>query len=184
MAEVAFMPISTWDPWFVKAIREHYTESAGAPPGKKQAWRIHEDGIVVGWIGLGEPAYALSPRRRLGIADIRPLPQTVCCFIYRVVVPRSQRVLSSGDLLRLWHGPAAADWSRRYGWEPVHWETMVSQGDAKNLGACFKRAGYRSLGWTTGRGARRPAGHSRGPRVWGDTEKRLVLYRGPLARLP
>lgn len=67
---------------------------------------------------------------------------------------------------------------------PTHWETMVSQGSERNLGACFRRAGWRSLGWTTGWTVRRPAGHTHGKRVWTETGvKRLVLYRGPLARV-
>lgn len=53
-----------------------------------------------------------------------------------------------------------------------------------NPGACFRRAGYRRLGMTTGRGARRPAGSTHSARVWGPTSPRMVFYRGPLARLP
>lgn len=77
-----------------------------------------------------------------------------------------------------------AEWDRRYGQPIVHWETMIGQGAVGNLGACFRRAGYRPLGWTTGRSARRPPGNTHGPRVWCDSEPKLVLYRGPLARKP
>lgn len=69
---ISFFAVSTWDPAFVAAIRRHYTESRGAPPGKKLAWRIVEDGLTVGWIGLGEPAFKLAPRRQLGLIDARP----------------------------------------------------------------------------------------------------------------
>lgn len=174
-----FVPISTWAPEFVAAIRRHYTGSRGAPVGKKLAWRIEEDGRTVGWIGLGEPSFKLAPRRRLGLLDARPLPFTVNNFIYRL---EGQRSASAGDILREWHSIAAEAWRERYGWTPVHWETMIGQGDDSNPGACFKRAGYRSLGMTTGRSARRPAGSTHGARVWGDAPPKLVLYRGPLAR--
>ncbi len=173
-------PCSTWAPDFVAAIRRHYPGSRGAPPGKKQAWRIWEERQHVGWVGLGEPAFKLAPRRRLGLDDARPLPLTVCCFIYRL---EGARTFTASSILRAWQPIAAADWCRRYGWRPEHWETLVGQGAGGNPGACFRRAGWRSLGMTTGRSARRPAGHTQGPRVWGDSTPKLVLYRGPLHRV-
>ena len=178
---VRFETVSTWDPGLRAAIRRHYTGSRGAPPGRKLGWLIIEDDRAVGWIGLGEPAYKLAPRRRLGLADIRPLPATTCCFIYRLEGPRQA---SAGDILRAWHPVAADGWEARYGERPVHWETMVGQGDTANLGACFRRAGWRPLGWTTGRGAIRPPGATHSARIWVDRPPKLVLYRGPLARLP
>lgn len=178
---IAFLQISTWAPDFVAAIKRHYTGSSGAPYGKKLAWRIHEAGRIVGWIGIGEPMFKLAPRRRLALEDARPLEHTVCCFIYRLEGPR---ITSASAILEEWHDLAGTEWNRRYGWTPVHWETLVGQGDSKNLGACFKRAGYRRCGWTTGASARRPAGHSRGPRVWMESTPKLLLYRGPLPRKP
>jgi len=91
----------------------------------------------------------------------------------------------SSAILRAWHPVAARDWARRYGWEPEHWETLVDPAAVRstNPGACFRRAGYRSLGMTTGWTARRPPGHTHGPRVWSVGTPKLVLYRGPLARL-
>lgn len=179
--KVRFEPISTWAPDFVAAVRRHYTGSKGAPVGKKLAWRIHEDNRVVGWIGLGEPSYKLAPRRRLGLSDARPAPHTVNNFIYRLEGPRTT---PASQILRMWLPVASAAWYHRYGWTPVHWETMVGQGDERNPGACFKRAGFRTLGLTTGRSARRPAGHSHGKRIWIDAPPKIVLYRGPLVRLP
>jgi hypothetical protein len=179
-APLAFEPISTWEPGFVAAIRRHYTKSRGAPPGKKLAWRIIEASGLVGWIGLGEPAFKLAPRRRLGLSDARPAPFSVCCFIYRL---EGDRKTAAHAILRAWHALASTAWAARYGWTPIHWETLVGQGDPANPGACFKRAGYRRLGLTTGRSARRPAGNTHGPRVWGCASKKIVLYRGPLARL-
>lgn len=189
---IGFELASTWDPDFVASIKRHYTGSAGAPPGKKMAWRIREGfWDVLGWIGIGEPSFKLAPRRRLQgrtevevavLAEARFLPGTVSCFIYRLECPT--RVASASAILRAWHVVAAEDWAREYGWEPEHWETMIGQGAEANPGACFRRAGYRSIGLTTGRTARRPKGHSRGPRVWTDSEPKLALYRGPLARLP
>lgn len=178
---LGFLPISTWDADFVAAIRRHYTESRGAPWGKKLAWKIVEDASVIGWIGLGEPSYKLAPRRRLGLMDARPLAHTVCNFIYRLEGPRT--ALASG-ILKEWLPVAGEGWRDRYGWLPIHWETMIGQGDVRNLGACFKKAGFRSLGMTTGRSARRPAGHTQGPRIWMDSTPKLVLYKGPLHRLP
>ena len=137
---ITFIAVSTWHPDFVAAIRRHYTGSRGAPVGKKLAWRIEEGGTVVGWVGLGEPSFKLAPRRRLGLLDARPLPRTVSNFIYRLEGPREA---TASAILRLWHPVAAAEWSRRYGWEPEHWESMVGQGDTANPGACFKRAGRR-----------------------------------------
>lgn len=184
---ICFERITTGNPDFVAAVRRHYTGSRGAPPGKKLAWEIYEDGRRIGWIGLSDPAARLAPRRCLGLADIRPLPHTVSNFIYRLEEPH--RVPAS-EILKLWLPFAADEWERRYpagayadGGRPIHWETMVGQGDATNLGACFKAAGFRSLGWTTGRGAVRPPGATHGPRVWVDKSPKLVLYRGPLARV-
>lgn len=177
---LAFIPISTWAEDFVGAIHRHYTESKGAPPGKKLAWRIIENGRVIGWIGLGEPSFKLAPRRKLGLLDARPLPETVSNFIYRLEGPRTAK---ASQILRAWLPVAAQGWKDRYGWLPVHWETLIGQGDAKNMGACFKRAGFRSLGLTTGRSARRPPGHTNGARIWMDSTPKLVLYHGPLARI-
>jgi hypothetical protein len=174
---------STWDPRFIAAIKAHYTKSAGPPPGKKMAWEIFEDGLHRGWLGLGEPAYKLAPRRRLGLLDARPAPFTVSNFIYRLDVPGQVR---ASDILRGWHKIASEDWETRYGFAPVHWESLVDPEEVQSdvPGASFRRAGYRSLGMTTGRSARRPEGHAHGPRVWSDASPKLVLYRGPLARLP
>lgn len=180
---IAFFELgSTWDQEALITIRSHYTGSAGPPPGKKAMWRILERGRLRGYIGLGEPAYKLAPRRRLGLTDARPLPQTVCCFIFRV---DPGEALASA-ILRAWHPIAGACWAQRYGVIPVHWETMVDpeQITSSVPGACFRRAGYRSLGLTTGWSARRPKGHGRGsPRQWFESSPKLVLYRGPLARL-
>lgn len=180
---IALLEVSTWCPGFVDAIRSHYTGSSGAPPGKKLAWRIVSDGRQVGWIGVGEPAYKLAPRRRLGLADARPLPGTVCCFIYRRTMEDGP---AGAEVLAAYHSAAAAEWLRRWGEVIEHWETLVEPSSVASPvpGACFRRAGYRSLGLTTGRTARRPAGHSRGARVWSDGTPKLVLYRGPLVRLP
>jgi hypothetical protein len=180
---LSFELISTWAPDLVAALCRHYTRSSGAPPGKKLAWRIYCDREPIGWIGLGEPAFKLAPRRRLGIADARPRPHTVCDFIFRL---EAFTGISAGDILRAWLAVAASDWAARYGWSPVHWETMVDPACVRSSvpGACYRRAGYRALGLTTGWGARRPPGSTHGPRVWGPTSRKLVLYRGPLARLP
>ena len=182
--ELSFERISTWHPDFVAAIREHYTGSRAAPPGKKMAWRITDTVETIAWIGLGEPAYKLAPRRRLGLKDARPAALTVCCFIYRRVAAGITKV-RGGDLLSMWHGVASEAWSERYGWEPVHWESLVQASAVESdvPGACFRSAGYRSLGLTTGRGARRPAGSTHSARVWGNTEPKLVFYRGPLHRV-
>lgn len=182
---VVFYLVSTWDPDFVAAIRRHYTRSRGAPPGKKLAWKIVEvnDLRTVGWIGLGEPPFKLAARRRLGLGDARPLPRTVCCFIYRL---EGDRRATAHAILRDWHPVALHDWRVRYGWEPVHWETLVGAAEVRekeNPDACFRRAGYRKLGMTTGRTARRPPGSTHGPRVWGDSTPKLVFYRGPLSRV-
>lgn len=173
---------STWDRDFIAAIRSHYPGSKGPPYGKKSAWRIIENGRLRGWIGLGEPSFKLAPRRRLGITDARPLPETVCIFIYRVF----EGVELASTILRAWHPVAAGTWQQRYSWRPVHWETLVDPAEVRSPvpGACFRRAGYRSLGMTTGRGARRPVGRAHGKRVWGNTSPKLALYRGPLARIP
>lgn len=170
---------STWDPDLVAAIRRHYTGSQGAPYGKKMAWRVGD-----AYIGLGEPAYKLAPRRRLGLADGRPLPKTVSQFIFRREPPYGP--WRGSDLLKAWHEVVDTDWSDRYGWAPEHYETLVDPDEVRSdvPGACYRRAGYRPLGYTTGRGARRPAGSTHGARIWSDTSRKLVLYRGPLPRLP
>lgn len=190
--EISFRLLeSTWEPAFVEAIRAHYTKSRGAPFGKKLGWEILEDGKHRGWLGLGEPAFKLAPRRRLGLTDARPLLHTVNNFIYRLDVETDEDggATRASVILKAWHVVAAADWAAEYGWTPVHWETLVDPEEVKSTGstvpgACYRRAGYRSLGMTTGRGASRPAGNTHGPRVWGDKPPKLVFYRGPLARLP
>lgn len=177
-----FRQVSTWDPSLVSAIRRHYTGSRGAPPGKKMAWVVSLNGQDVAWYGLGEPAYKLAPRRRLGLTDARPLEHTVCDFIYRL----ETRELVASELLAELQSEAAHGWAERYGWEPVHWETLVQPNAVATEvpGYCYRRIGYRSLGYTTGRSARRPPGNTHGPRVWSDAPKKLVLYRGPLRRVP
>lgn len=178
---IEFRPISTWDPDFVAAIRRHYTGSRGAPPGRKLAWEIWEDGVRRGWYGLGEPPFKCAPRRRLGLEDARPAP--VCDFIFRLEVRGPTRASSLLRQLELVAGDA---WLARYGWRPVHWESLV-QPDAvasSVAGACYRRAGYRSLGRTTGRTARRPAGATHAARIWTDGAAKVLLYRGPLARVP
>lgn len=111
-----------------------------------------------------------------------PLPLTVGCFIFRV---DKQGLARGSDVLKAWHVAASREWSTRYGFVPLHWETLVDPAEVESevAGACFRRAGYRRLGPTTGRGARRPAGSTHGAREWGDTPIRQVFYRGPLHRL-
>ena len=178
---IVFRLVSTWDKDFVAAIRAHYTKSRGAPYGKKLAWEILESTRHRGWLGLGEPSFKLAARRRLGLEDARPLPATVCNFIYRLDAPG--KVLAS-KILKLWHPIAANDWLKRYGWIPRHWETLVDPAeiDSDVPVACFRRAWYRSLGLTTGRSARRPPGATHAARIWSDASPKLVLYRGPLER--
>ncbi len=102
-------------------------------------------------------------------------------FIYRLDADGD--ALAS-TILKAWHAVAAVQWLATYREEAVHWETMCEPRGQQVVGACFRRAGYRSLGFTTGRTARRPPGHSHGARVWSDGTPKLVLYRGPLHRLP
>lgn len=174
--------ISTWHPEFVAAIRRHYTKSRGAPVGKKMAWRIVFNDVVIGWFGLGEPAFKLAARRRLGIVDARPLPFTVSNFIFRLerdTGPNASHVLKHCLPLFI------DEWERRYGWRPLHIETLVDPSEVSSEvpGYCYRRSGFRSLGMTTGRSARRPAGHSHSVRVWSDSTPKLVLYYGPLPRV-
>lgn len=117
--------------------------------------------------------------------DTSPLPQTISCFIYRLDAEGS---FPSYKILRAWHPIMENDWAFVYDWKPIHVETMVDPEkilNKENPGACFRRAGYRPLGFTTGLTIRRPAGHTHGPtRVWSRGNPKLVLYRGPLHRLP
>lgn len=176
---------STWAPDVLDAIRGHYTGSKGPPPGKKMVWRVFYEDRPFAYFGLGEPSYKLAPRRRLGLEDARPLPRTVSNFIFRRLDDGAVPVHGS-DLIRAWMLIAAEDWAAEYGWAPEHWETMVMPSSVASRvpGAAYRRAGWRSLGWTTGRGARRPSGAGHGARVWGSVPKKLVFYLGPLARLP
>jgi hypothetical protein len=179
---IRFELISTWHPDFVAAIRRHYTGSRGAPVGKKLAWEIWEGEERKGWIGIGEPSFKLAARRALGLEDARPAEYTVNNFIFRLERPTEAK---ASTILREWHLEAGLAWENRYGWFPQHWETMIDP--AKTLstvvGACYRRAGYRHLGSTTGRTCHRPAGNTHATRVWGDGTVKEVFYRGPLPRL-
>lgn len=177
-----FVQISTRDKHLVSALRQHYTGSRGAPYGKKLAWAAVFNGNVIAYFGLGEPSYKLAARRNLGLQDARPAPYTVSNWLFRRISVHGPK---GSELIRTWHEVAANDWQHRYGWRPIHWETMV-QADAvmsEVPGAAYRRAGYRHIGSTTGRSARRPKGHSHGPRVWMDAPVKMVFYRGPLARM-
>jgi hypothetical protein len=152
------------------------------------AWRIRLEGETIGWFGLGEPAYKLAPRRRIGLEDARPAPLTVGNFIFRL--EREAAEPTASDVLRDLLPEFLDDWQRRYGWMPLHIETLVDPGEVglgrvdHVAGYAYRRAGFRSLGMTTGRSARRPPGATHAARVWMDSTPKLVLYRGPLARLP
>lgn len=179
MSKVVFVRISTADPNFVAAIRTHYPKSRAAPYGRKLAWAIWNNGMCVGHIGLGEAPYALSARRRLGLPSMPPPSNSACCFIYRVEGHNER----ASCILKQWLPIAKAEWLDKYGEELIHIETMVDESKTKSSvgGACFRRAGFRSLGDTTGLEVSRPNGR----RVFkpGGTPK-LVLYHGPLPRLP
>ena len=183
MSDITFKVVSNRDERFIAAIKAHYNGSSGPPYGKKLSLEILENDKHRGWIGLGEPSFKLAPRRRLGLYDARPLAQTVSCFIYRL---DSSGNVPASTILKTWHETAEFWWFISYKWRPVHWETMVDPTkilEKQNPGACFRRAGYRPLGYTTGRSARRPEGHGKGePRIWVDDTPKLVLYRGPLHR--
>jgi hypothetical protein len=176
-----FVPVSSQDPRFLASLRRHYTKSAKAPYGKKQVWEIYEeDGesiALVGYLGLGEPIFRLAVRARVGRRpDDRA--NTASNFIYRLEGPR---VSLASDILKAWIPVAQADWKARYGEELIHIESLIGQGEPGNPGASFKAAGFRTLGMTSGRTARRPA---HGKKVWSNTTPKLVLYWGPLARVP
>jgi hypothetical protein len=174
-----FERVSTQDSWFLKTLREHYTGSRGAPYGKKLGYIVFaDDDEPIAALGLGEPTFKLAARRRLGLEDGRPLPYTVNNFLYRRV---SNLGPSGSHLLRTWHEIASDDWETRYGWRPVHWETLVDPAHVPGSvpGLSYLRIGYRQLGMTTGRTVRRP---THGRREWADGPQRLVLYRGPLVR--
>lgn len=179
-AKLHFTPMSSQDPAFLAALRRHYTGSARAPYGRKQVWEIHEELLgqldLVGYIGLGEPIFKLAVRRRLGL-DPSFKSNTANNFIYRLEGPRYSL---ASDILRAWIPVAQADWKTRYGEDLTHIETLIGQGEDANPGASFKAAGFRSLGMTSGRTARRPA---HGKRVWSDGVPKLVLYWGPLHRV-
>jgi hypothetical protein len=138
-ADISFVRISTWNKDFVSAIRRHYTKSRGAPPGKKMAWEIWEGEILLGYIGLGEPSFKLSPRRILGLEDARPLPMTVNNFIFRL---ETKTEIRASKILRLFHDMAAKEWEHEYGWKPIHWETLIDPKEIQSnvVGSCYRRA--------------------------------------------
>jgi hypothetical protein len=146
------------------------------------AWEIREDGALRGWIGIGEPSFKLAPRRLLGLFDARPAPRTVGNFIFRLETTGPSR---ASAILRSWHDVALRDWEDEYGWLIQHWETLIDPSKTASIvcGACYRRAGYRHIGSTTGRSCSRPAGHSHGPRVWRDGTVKEMFYRGPFVRV-
>ncbi len=178
---------SVGNPEFVAALRRHYTESRGAPAGKKLAWGLWEGDTLRGYLGLAEPSFRLAARRALGIEDIsKPLPGTYSNFFYRLEAPGAWR---ASEILLAWHTQMPDDWMARYptskyptSSRPTHIETMVDAAKVTsvNPGYCYKLAGYKLIGGTTGRGARRPPGHTHGARVWGDVSRKIVFYHGPL----
>lgn len=176
-----FVFVPTYEAGFLAALRRHYTGSRGPPPGRKLAVEVWEGETLRGWWGVGEPPFKLAARRTLGIDDARPLPGTVCDFVYRLESPGAvpaSRILARARVVM------AAEWARRYGETPTHWETLVDPARVVSglPGYCYLRAGYRRIGETTGRGARRPPGATHGPRVWGPASRKVVLYYGPLSR--
>lgn len=177
--DLYFLPTSGGSPDFLAALRSHYPKSQAPPPGRKILFRVLERYTHRAWIGFGEPPFKLRARRRLGLENARPLPGTTCCYIYKA----DRGVLLASAILKKVHPIASAEWARLYDEEIIHWETLVDPTKITSVvpGACFRRAGYRSLGMTTGVEVNR----LNGKRVFTQGgSKKLVLYRGPLPRLP
>ena len=181
---LAFEPISTRHPEKMAALLEHYPGSKGPPYGKKQGFRIWEDGQHRGWFGVGEPSFALGARRSVG-RNPKDRANTVNNYMYRLDAPGERK---ASEILNELIPEAEERWIRRYGPENriEHWETMVDPAAVKSQvpGASYRRAGFRSLGPTSGLSFRRPAGHGQGSRIRVPGTQKLVLYRGPLDRVP
>jgi len=182
---VAFHAISTWDPDFKAAILRHYPGSKGAPPGRKQAWAIEDSTGVCGFIGIGEPSFALAARRNLEGRDTYDKDGTWNIFMYRL--ERRCAGKRAGEVLKLWHEIGPCEFEERYGVKAIHFETIVGDKEVKAAvpGATFRRAGYRVIGRTSGLGAKRPPGHTHGKRkIVKHGKRRLVFYKGPAPRKP
>ena len=134
------------------------------------------DGGILGIIAAGEPMFRCAPRDRalaLNLAPGVPPPRwLVACVAFRV---EGAPFGVASRAIALWRASVAQDWSERYGDAVRAWETLVGP---PRSGACFRHDGWRRVGYTTGRGARRPGGHGHSKRIWIDTgERKMVLLR-------
>lgn len=166
----------------IQAIKRHYPGSKRPISGRCMCWEITETEGVIGYIGLGDTTLNLVARKRLGTGSAYKLHESVCVFMYQLVDQR-KRYNCASTILKRWESIASKCWFLRYGWRPMHWETFVNPQLIKekdNPGACFKRAGYRTLGWTSGKSAQ----HYHPERTVAQNSRKIVLYKGPLARIP
>lgn len=159
----------------------HYTRSRGAI-GRQLHYLVRLDGRVLGIVAAGEPMFRCRPRDRWLrrtfcddslCADGAPPPRwLVACAAFRV--ENAPHGLATA-VLALWRLAVAADWRDKYGDDVRAFETTVGP---PRSGACFRHDGWQKVGYTTGRGARRPDGHGHAARVWIDTgERKMVLVR-------
>lgn len=168
--------VSPNDSEYAAIWSRHYTRSRGAI-GRQTHYLVRLGGRVVGIVAAGEPMFRNRARdRALGLVyahDKEPPPRWLAsCVAFRV--EGAPHGFASACLAEFRAG-AASDWKREYGDEIMAWETTV---EPPRYGACFRKDGWRRVGRTTGRGARRPAGHGHGrKRVFVATTRKIVLVR-------
>ena len=132
--------------------RHHYL-GAGPLCGAQLRYLIRAvDGSVLGGLSLSAAAYTLSCRdRRIGWSNAvrkENLHRIVCNSRFLILSSINVPHLASHVLGQLTRR-VAADWQKRYGYEPVMMETFV---DPKRFkGTSYRAANWEYVGKTTGR---------------------------------
>jgi hypothetical protein len=133
-------------------------------------WVSRPERVVVGCLQFSSPAWRMSVRDRWigwGEAERRKNLQRVVNNSRFLILPWVRIKNLASVVLSTAARQLRADWSRRYGVEPVLLETLVDT--ARYPGHCYRAANWLELGRTTGRGRmdREHARHGAAPKaVW------------------
>lgn len=141
--------------WRELVGRYHYLGHA-VPYGAQLRYFVRMspgEGTVVGCVQLSSPAWRMAARDRwIGWDDATRAKnlQRIVCNSRLLILPWVEvRNLSSTVLAQV-SRQVLVDWPRQYGIEPYLMETLV---DGEHFeGTCYRAAGWKALGSTSGRG--------------------------------